>query len=220
MPHGPLEDVLGQLPDDMQKAFGESPVKEGGPVNMSLQMIHTAAPEQDEMLEIGGTLLPEVELNSHDSNKDDGGDDTSAEVERAALHSDKAVYYNGGIVNASNAVISGKMDRDDVSFFVGASCWVAGQLESEVERGNWLPVRGPPEIAHSGLCRHNDCSLPSSHHSTDSREEGAAEPPPISDLWLSMMSSCGEEEKKLAHLVWSDKGDDECSEAADDFILR
>ena len=99
--------------------------------------------------------------------------------------------------------MNGQIDREDVSFFVGASCWRAGQLESEVERGLWLPVRGPPEIALTGICDH------------EPTEKG--KPRPIADLWLSMLSACGEKESELAHLIWSDDGESECGGPCDHF---
>lgn len=93
--------------------------------------------------------------------------------------------------------------KDDVSFFIGASSWYAGQLEREIQQGCWLPVRGPPEIALSGVCEHEPT--------------GEEEPRPKADLWLSMLSSCGEDEAKLAHLVVDASEDDEYSVACDEF---
>jgi len=92
---------------------------------------------------------------------------------------------------------------EDVSFFVGASCWYPGQLEKEIKQGCWLLCRGPPEIALTGACDH------------DSTEEG--EPRPKADLWLSMLSACGEDEAKLASLVEAASEDDEYGEALDEF---
>ena len=74
---------------------------------------------------------------------------------------------------------------DDVSFFVGASTWSVVQLQNEIAQGFWIPCRGPPEIALTGICEHD---IPK-----DSKR-------PLADLWLSMMSSCGEDVAKLAHL--------------------
>jgi putative AlgH/UPF0301 family transcriptional regulator len=169
-----LKDVLRPLPADLMKAFGGSIVKEGGPVNMSLQMLHSTTPDQDE-LKIGGQNLPMV---------------TAEDDESTAIYSDRAVYYKGDIISASNAVLSGLLDRNDVSFFVGASVWTTGQLENEIERGSWLPCRGPPEIAHTGICEH------------DPSQKGG--PRPKADLWLSMMTACGYHEGELAHLFYDD----------------
>lgn len=79
---------------------------------------------------------------------------------------------------------------DDVSFFAGASTWQDGQLQNEIAQGFWVACRGPPEIALTGICEH-DVSSPK----TSSKR-------PLADLWLSMMSACGEDEAKLAHLYY------------------
>jgi hypothetical protein len=92
---------------------------------------------------------------------------------------------------------------DDVSFFVGASSWYPGQLEQEIQQGCWLPVHGPPEIALSGVCEHEP---------TNERE-----PRPKADLWLSMMSSCGEDEANLAHLMANASEFDDYGAACDEF---
>ena len=73
-----------------------------------------------------------------------------------------------------------------MSFFVGASVWYQGQLEKEIKQGSWILCRGPADIALSGVCEH------------EPTEEG--EPRPKADLWLSMMSACGDDEAKLAQL--------------------
>jgi putative AlgH/UPF0301 family transcriptional regulator len=177
-----LADVVQPLPADLASAFGFFPVKEGGPVHMSLQMLHAdpALPpsENDECSQIGGTLLPM----------------TSKDDESTALLSDRGIYYKGDVTKAANAVSSGRLDREDVSFFVGASLWLPGQLESEIERGFWLPCRGSPEIALSGICQHEPL------------EKG--EHRPKADLWLSMLSACGEGEAELANLLWSAEEDE------------
>lgn len=82
---------------------------------------------------------------------------------------------------------------DDVCFYAGASCWELRQLESEIERGFWIPCRGPPEIALTGTCEHNDDDL-----------VDVADPRPKADLWLSMMCAMGQDEANLAHLMLED----------------
>jgi putative AlgH/UPF0301 family transcriptional regulator len=183
-----LDEVLRPLPEDLEMAFGGCVVKEGGPVHMSLQMLHSATPDQED-LKIGGYPLPMI------------ADDDSSAPSTAQL-SDRAIYYKGDVMKAANAVLSGSLDREDITFFVGASAWQPGQLESEIERGCWLPCRGPPEIAHSGICEH------------DPTPKGESRP--LADLWLSMLSSCGEAEAELAHLLSADGGDDELGRACDD----
>ena len=193
-----LHEVLKPLPNDLMMAFGNSLVKEGGPVNLSVQMLYGVSDLEGadsyvsgnaaEPILVGGSLLPVIPENENES---------------TALHSDRSVYYGGDVLSAANAVLAGQLDRDEISFFVGASCWGPGQLESEIERGFWLPCRGPPEIALSGVCQHEPSPKGQSR--------------PKTDLWLSMLSACGEGEAELAHLLWSDDGEDEYSDACDDF---
>ncbi|GAX23709.1 hypothetical protein FisN_12Hh286 [Fistulifera solaris] len=191
-----LHEVLKPLPNDLMMAFGNYPVKEGGPVNMSVQILYSVSdaevadgcPSGKSNEEIGGHLLPMVLENEHES---------------TAFHSDRSVHFGGDVLSAAKAVLAGQLDRDEISFFVGASCWAPGQLESEIERGFWLPCRGPPEIALSGVCQHEPSLKGQSR--------------PKTDLWLSMLSACGEGEAELAHLLWSDDGEDEYSDACDDF---
>lgn len=82
-----------------------------------------------------------------------------------------------------------------MTFFVGASVWYPGQLEKEIEQGSWMVCRGPAEIALTGVCEHEPT-------------EGD-EPKPNADLWLSMMTACGEDEAKLAQLTSTLSDDDE-----------
>jgi putative AlgH/UPF0301 family transcriptional regulator len=77
--------------------------------------------------------------------------------------------------------------EDNVCFYAGASCWEVGQLESEVNRGFWLPCRGPPSMALTGKCEHD--------YEHPNKED---------DLWLSMMCSMGNDEGILAHLMHDD----------------
>ena len=183
-----MAEILHPIPSSLERAFSGFMVKEGGPVHMSLQMLHGETPVAEESEQIGGTLLPMIVPNGETS---------------TALHTGSAVYYKGDILKAAEAVLAGQIDQEDVSFFVGASCWSLGQLESEIERGFWLPCRGPPEIALHGMCVHEPTG------SNDDR--------PKADLWLSMLSACGEGEMQLAHLTWKDNGlDDQCSYPCDE----
>lgn len=84
------------LPEGVRVAFGDSPVRNGGPVNLSIQMLRCASPEDEEKLKIGGTVLPQVLVN----------DDVST-----AMYSDKAIYFGGDIIKAAQAVLDGDMDR-------------------------------------------------------------------------------------------------------------
>ena len=139
-------------PDDLaqtvQTAFGDEPLRDGGPVNLSIQMMHRKcvdsqhrhvngstestdsvdAPKKNAVWEIGGTQIPSY-------------DDT--------LDTD-AIFFGGDVVKASLAVADGSADQADFSFIVGASCWTPGQLQREIERGCWLPFRGPANMAMTG----------------------------------------------------------------------
>ena len=91
---------------------------------------------------------------------------------------------------------------DDVSFYVGASCWEVGQLESEIDRGYFIPCSGPPDMALTGMCE---------RVGDDDKDVKR----PKADLWLSMMCALGEDEANLAHLVSNDKDESEYGEACD-----
>lgn len=185
-----LEEVIRPLPKELALSFGGSVVKEGGPVHMSLQMLHSITADQEE-LRIGGCPIAAISNDNEDHQR-----------VLSAIHSDRAIYFKGDVLTAANAVMSGSLDREDVTFFVGASAWQPGQLESEIERGCWLPCRGPPEIAFSSSCEHELVA------------KGEARP--LADLWLSMLSSCGEAEAELAHLLSVDDGENELGNACDD----
>lgn len=88
-----LKEVLRTLPPELAQAFGNCSVREGGPVHLSLQMIHARTPDQPAL---GGTVLS-----------------ASAEKETTstALDSDRAVYYQGNMLDAADAVINGALDR-------------------------------------------------------------------------------------------------------------
>ena len=66
-------------------------------------------------------------------------------------------------------------------------------------QGFWIPCRGPPEIARTGRCSHRTNIDSANDNDEVDHEE------PLADLWLSMMSACGEEESKLAHLFYNEE---------------
>ena len=80
--------------------------------------------------------------------------------------------------------------QDDIRFFAGCCLWEPGQLEREIERGIWIPCRGPPEIVLTGECTHRAAP--------DASSSGKYGNGPC--LWLSMLSACGQDEASLAHL--------------------
>ena len=202
--HRTLKEVFREhlLPDRMADVFGDSVVREGGPVHVALQMIHSVPASTTDEDDVGGTVIPFATKNHDDDNS------ANDPEESPALYSDKATYFQGNMFKTMSKVEKGKMDRDDVSFFVGASIWSPGQLAAEIAQGYWIPCRGPPEMALDGICEHQE---EPSDETTKTR--------PLADLWLSMMSACGTEEAKLSHLFHHDHWDENgmhCDDFGDD----
>ncbi|KAL7535113.1 hypothetical protein ACHAXR_006279 [Thalassiosira sp. AJA248-18] len=234
------------LPDTVQETFGGAPVREGGPVNLSLQMIHRKTLEtkdddndpdtvggkktEGSVSKIGGTLL--------------GVDDDKPK------DSEDSIFFGGDIIQASYAVLDGNSDGDDFSFIIGASCWAPGQLVNEIERGCWLPFRGPPQMAMTGMVDHNDIAVPKQENEDDTESEKGTKlspfPPrpsnaaissvagsaakataqqsgqpvarPVGDLWLSIMCALGNGEADLAYMMLDNKNvTDKFGDACDNF---
>ena len=224
------------LPESVQMSFGDVPIREGGHVNLSLQMIHRRAAlnkttdnnnnnvESDEAIakkesasKIGGTML-----GYEDGKRKDGSGD--------------AIYFGGDVMEASYAVLDGSSDIDDFSFVIGAACWAPGQLEHEIERGWWLPFSGPSTMALTGMCDHNDIPATENDGSSSKLSQFPPRPSnltnkaefrhpsqqpvtrPIGDLWLSVMCALGENEADLAFMMLDQKGiKDELGDACDNF---
>ena len=93
-----LKDVFREhmLPERLAEVFGESVVREGGPVHVALQMIHSLSPD-DVNEDVGGTVIPFVS---------DGEEDESP-----ALYSDRATYFQGNMFKTMSRVEKGTMDR-------------------------------------------------------------------------------------------------------------
>lgn len=190
------------IPPILRRAFGDSIVREGGPVNVSVQMMHTAGPEIEEELKLGGMVLPMV--------LSDDRDEQVEEILSAAADSDSAVYFNSDLIKAAQSVMDGKMEREDFSFFVGASVWTVGQLQREIEQGFWIPCRGPPQMAYSGMCEHHELEVGKEEDGAEAgvtsrlmaddemSKKKKAKSRPKPDLWLSMLSAVGEHEAELA----------------------
>ena len=186
--------VEQQFPEPLAEVFGEAPVYEGGPIHASIQMIYSKPAEADTTDSIGGRLIPTITT----------GDQSPA------LYSDKANYYQGNVMKAIEAIQKGDIDKNDIRFFVGASTWSPSQLQSEVERGFWMPVAGDVDMARTGCCKHVNA-----RESDDTVNSLTKKPLP--DLWLSMMSAVGPEEAKLAHLLYhQDMLDDALEEDEDE----
>ncbi|KAL3823827.1 hypothetical protein ACHAXA_004099 [Cyclostephanos tholiformis] len=229
------------LPEAVQMAFGDSPMREGGPVNLSVQMIHRRALEKrdnrnvtddDNVLERDGSCAQKRRSPSKI-----GG--TMLGYEHGKLNdSGDAIYFGGDVMEASYAVLNGTSDRDDFSFVIGAACWAPGQLEHEIERGCWLPFSGPPAMALTGICEHNE--VPESVNDGENIDKGtklSQFPPrpsnlakaefgqssqpvtrPVGDLWLSVMCALGEGEADLAFMMLDQKNvSDPFGDACDNF---
>ena len=191
------------LPDTVTQAFGDNPVREGGPVGLSLQMVYRKTRQEDEKDEtkdkvngegapgrLGGTLVPSL---AEDSLHHEPMDSTSEEV-----------YFGGDVLKASYLVLNGKKTSSDFSFVIGASCWAPGQLEHEIERGCWIPFRGPADMTMAGRCDHNDVT--------------AGDREPVDNLWLSIMSALGADESDLGHILHSNiNAGHELGDACDNF---
>jgi len=230
-----LLQAMQDLPETVQMAFGDSPVREGGPVNLSLQMIHRRAVEktiasadqdsdpntqEGEMIKqgkvvsskIGGTPLLGAE--QHENKQKD---------------SEERIYFRGDVIEASYEVLNGRSDREDFSFIIGAACWAPGQLANEIDQGCWMPFRGPPQMTMTGMVDHiEDIAAPASSDSDEHTETGGTTPfppkqlpntaifasqqpscqpamRPVGDLWLSIMCALGEDEADVGFMMLDNK---------------
>jgi len=173
-------------------------------VNISLQMIRIASGEEEEVVRIGGAVLPMIVEEEEDGvgvgvgdTKEEGGELMPMSQ---AKDGDSAVYFGGDVIQAAQSVIDGEMDKEKFSFLVGASCWEYGQLESEIARGYWLPCRGPPQTTFTGTYDHH------LHDADDIGDGGGGGT--TEGLWLSAMCALGKGEGDLAYLM-SDNDDDD-----------
>lgn len=99
------------LPEGMKTAFAHSPVRNGGPVNLSIQMLSSLTAELENQVGIGKSVLP---MNLNESPSKSGDNDLvliKDPIRSAASNTDTAIYYGGDIVRASQAVIEGKVDK-------------------------------------------------------------------------------------------------------------
>jgi hypothetical protein len=85
------------FPGKLSEIFGNTMVREGGPVHISLQMLHSAPSGEDDknLSMIGGNLIPTIP---------EGGSS-------AALYSDRATYFKGDTFKAASAIEEGAVDR-------------------------------------------------------------------------------------------------------------
>jgi hypothetical protein len=73
--------------------FGNSTVKDGGPVHVALQMLHSLPGSEENG--VGGTLIPAI---------------PKAEDSSTAEFSDRATYFQGDVFKAISAVAKGELD--------------------------------------------------------------------------------------------------------------
>lgn len=92
------------LPEGVKRAFGDCPVQHGGPVNLSIQMLRVTSDEEEEKLRIGGILLPTIRNESSEK---------CGKVKSTAMYTDRAVYFGGDIIKASQAVIDGDLEKGE-----------------------------------------------------------------------------------------------------------
>ena len=156
-----FSEALDPLPDEVYHAFGQRKVRDGGPVHAVLQMLHRPSDSEHD-LDIGGHFLP---LHP----------DADKEIENVTIK------YKGDIKRASAAVMSGHALASDFSFFVGASTWAIGQLESEIARGYWLPCSAPVSLA---LDPCNDSSIKA-----------------MDEVYVQILAACDRNEALLANLI-------------------
>jgi len=230
------------LPESVQMAFGDVPIREGGPVNLSLQMIHRSAAlnqtsvENDDYVESDEAIAADRVGQKKKPSSKIGG--TMLGYEDGSKRD--AIYFGGDVMEASYAVLEGSSDIDDYSFVIGAACWAPGQLEHEIEKGCWLPFAGLATMALTGMCDHNDdilavendnCSggsklsqfppRPSNHANKAEFRHASQQQPvkrPVGDLWLSIMCALGENDADLAFMLLDQKCiKDELGDACDNF---
>jgi putative AlgH/UPF0301 family transcriptional regulator len=189
-----INDVFKDL--TIPAALKDVTAKVGGPVNVSVQIMHMACPS----MELGGMVLPELSDHRHSST--------------IATETNKAVFVRPNLAQIATAIENGDLDKQtDVVFFIGASCWSEGQLEQEINQGFWIPCTGPASLAlYPPFKIESDSSLQDTDEPTTTQTG--------EDLWLSMMMACGQEESELAMLLYgrnlSDANINPCDEVGDD----
>mmetsp|Transcript_14424 Transcript_14424/g.17533 ORF Transcript_14424/g.17533 Transcript_14424/m.17533 type:complete len:573 (+) Transcript_14424:49-1767(+) len=206
--HSKLREVIRHncLPEGVKLAFGNCSVRNGGPVNLSVQMLRSSTSEMEDKLRIGGTVLPDISMLNSETEV----------LKSSAQNTDKAIYFGGNIIKAAQAVIDGQIERDAFSFVIGASCWEIGQLESEIARGYWLPCCGPPELAFTGASDSYDKEINIEETTEKPNISRLTKNDSKSDFWLSMMCATSDSDGRVADLVLNDIAINELGDACDD----
>ena len=120
------------LPEKIAKVFGESSIREGGPVHVALQMIHSLAcpADQEELAaSVGGRIIPMITNG----------------IESPALYSDRATYFQGNMFKMMPAVDDGIIDRG--TLYLVCVCvpwqWVKNSYYPTYHRGTKLIFISP-----------------------------------------------------------------------------
>jgi putative AlgH/UPF0301 family transcriptional regulator len=212
---------------DFHDAFYDSLVRIGGPVHSSVQMLYKCTQDQERSLQLGGRILPEIVPSvaptastsaatppptTTASMGEDGRTQIMSHVTVTEPSSDDVIYFQGDFNRVARAVLEGKLAKDCVSFVVGATAWSPGQLQSEIERGWWIPCTAPLHTTLTGKY--------ALHSLSDNHQKIVASPVTTLEsqsLWQSLMAGIGEGEAKLA-FIFRENRLDENSDACDEFL--
>jgi hypothetical protein len=85
------------FPERLADVFGDSMVKDGGPVHVALQMLYSLSGSEED--KIGGTLIPMIP-----------DDDETENSSTPQFSPDKAIYFQGDVFKAMRAFDKGKLD--------------------------------------------------------------------------------------------------------------
>jgi hypothetical protein len=185
-------------------------------------------------LQLGGRILPEIlpsvahmassssatatpppppPPTTTTSMGEDGGTQIISDVTTTESSSEDVIYFQGDFNRVARAVLEGKLAKDSVSFVVGATAWSPGQLQSEIERGWWIPCTAPLHMTLTGKY--------ALHTRSDNHHPKIIESPitilESQYLWQSLMAGIGEGEAKLAY-IFRENRLDENSDACDEFL--
>lgn len=98
------------------------------PVEMKLSDILQDFPEFDAPIYLGGPVKTENLYFIH----------TKGDLIEESLQIIEGLYWGGDIEHVKELITIGKLNADDIKFFVGYSGWVSKQLEGELEKNSWL----------------------------------------------------------------------------------
>ncbi len=90
----------------------------------------------DENLNMGGPVAPDTLHYIHNQ---------GALIPKS-VHVENNIFWGGDIDAVRELIVSKKIDRSQIRFFLGYSGWSAGQLERELSENSWVIARVKPEI--------------------------------------------------------------------------